>query len=615
MKYQVLTFTVAIAASTGLSTNDRRILAVKNSFDFADCIEDGMIKTEKLVEGAQAIIRKLEHFKVIEEESETPGENVTYDKFLQADAYKIAKSSSKFPDQDLQGEVAFAFSGGGNRALTVATGQLRALESKNFLDKVDIMSGVSGGAWATGLYQYAPGADLGTHVNLSELTLEKLKSDKVPGMAKPATTNWLTTFFGILVDLFARGKKIKLSAFWDELIGRIYLKPFGLDSNTKFFTLNSTTRKTIVEKNAQAGLTNDDFILPVTVKRPYWIASASMMSPIADRRDDEILSLQFTSLFAGIPCGINEGKMNYTNRFVEFIKDQKYTGGGYVENFALGAHNPLEVSTQISGGKLSLGFDPNAPRLTLKRVLSMSSMAFGYTLASSIVSALVPRQNYWPLLPKGAKKTQTVDPYHVADGGAIEFLGLLPMLQRGMTKVAVFVQENVPLPSRKVFDACNATDFSPAWNSTTLNPLFGQKITSAVGSWVHNRVFKTSEYFDLVCEFQKKHESGKAAIVTSTHQLLANDWWGIEGGKNVTIVWFYLNRAEDFIKELPKETQDELRRTDSKAAFANFPHFKTELQNGLTKPVSFTQAQVNLLQHYGSWQIHQGADQLTKLLG
>ena len=42
-----------------------------------------------------------------------------------------------------------AFSGGGNRAMVAAHGQLRALVETGLIDHVDYVSAVSGGSWAS----------------------------------------------------------------------------------------------------------------------------------------------------------------------------------------------------------------------------------------------------------------------------------------------------------------------------------------------------------------------------------------------------------------------------------------------------------------------------------
>ena len=52
--------------------------------------------------------------------------------------------------------LAFCFSGGGSRALTCAWGQMLGLKTLNLMNKARYISSVSGGTWATSIYNYLP---------------------------------------------------------------------------------------------------------------------------------------------------------------------------------------------------------------------------------------------------------------------------------------------------------------------------------------------------------------------------------------------------------------------------------------------------------------------------
>ena len=58
-----------------------------------------------------------------------------------------------------------------------------------------------------------------------------------------------------------------------------------------------------------------------------------------------------------------------------------------------------------------------------------------------------------------------------------------------------------------------------------------------------------------MCELQTDKEEGRAAVVYGKYELLENKWWGIEGGGEVEVMWVYLEYAEEFVEQLPADTQ------------------------------------------------------------
>ena len=59
-------------------------------------------------------------------------------------------------EPDLTNTTGIAVSGGGSRSLTCAIGQYRALRYLGLLDKVGVISSVSGGTWASASFVYLP---------------------------------------------------------------------------------------------------------------------------------------------------------------------------------------------------------------------------------------------------------------------------------------------------------------------------------------------------------------------------------------------------------------------------------------------------------------------------
>ena len=190
----------------------------------------------------------------------------------------------------------------------------------------------------------------------------------------------------------------------------------------------------------------------------------------------------------------------------------------------------------------------------------------------------------------------------------MENIGLLPLIQRGFSKVAAFINTDDPLPSRAEFDACVETNppTQEQYFSEELPPLFGVTVVEiGDGYFQHNQVFETSELLTVMCGLQKAIESGGPPVFKSEHVTVENDWWGIPAGHQISIVWYYLQLVDDFVEGLPQETQDEIAKgTDG--LFPYFPEYKTVNENSPSF-IRYSNQQVNLLAAFTEWCVTQTA--------
>ncbi|MEM1323055.1 MAG: hypothetical protein AAGG75_22510, partial [Bacteroidota bacterium] len=88
------------------------------------------------------------------------------------------------------------FSGGGTRSLSATMGQLRGLQSLQLIDKVDYISCVSGGSWASALFTYYKSNPQGTQGPISDadfLGPVVAPHDIMVNPPHDPTKNWLGT--------------------------------------------------------------------------------------------------------------------------------------------------------------------------------------------------------------------------------------------------------------------------------------------------------------------------------------------------------------------------------------------------------------------------------------
>src|SRR3954451_1523546 len=127
-------------------------------------------------------------------------------------------------EPDLTNATGIAMSGGGSRALTCAMGPYRALKFLGVLDKVAVISSVSGGTWASASFVYLPSSFdddvfLGpATADPGSLTISGLKTlDAACLGTAPTSMGWDS----IIETLFHLKSKYKYSNddLWQGLIG------------------------------------------------------------------------------------------------------------------------------------------------------------------------------------------------------------------------------------------------------------------------------------------------------------------------------------------------------------------------------------------------------------
>mmetsp|Transcript_59766 Transcript_59766/g.131060 ORF Transcript_59766/g.131060 Transcript_59766/m.131060 type:complete len:168 (+) Transcript_59766:102-605(+) len=149
--------------------------------------------------------------------------------------------------------------------------------------------------------------------------------------------------------------------------------------------------------------------------------------------------------------------------------------------------------------------------------------------------------------------------------------------------------------------------------SMAFQVLFGYNTTSEGYYYANDQVFDQSLCFETCKELHDLQLAGKPAVLKKKFTVLQNNWWGIVGGWEVEWVVLYLAKSTNFESQLPEETQSKINEGDS-GPFANFPIYKTEMQNGAGDAIGLTTEQVNLLAAQGEWSVLENAPLFTELL-
>jgi len=271
----------------------------------------------------------------------------------------------------------------------------------------------------------------------------------------------------------------------------------------------------------------------------------------------------------------------------------------------------------------------------LKKAVGISSVSPAAKWAKEgKMHFLLPEAHVWSVLPKkSAKKVQQARMYSLGDGGNYENGGLLALLQRGVSKVSMWVSTFIPLaPSSKRYgqvDFCALAHLKMSERSwedllgdaqdflvdPTLADKFGFPYTDPGNYYTHNQVFAKMDLPPILCEMQKLKKAGKPVVHRSRHKVLPNRWWGITGGHTVHLVVVYLEQCKEFEGRLPEETRSSLGPKDTadrtwktSGELARFPYYKTQGQTRDPLEITkLTNREVNLLAAQSEYTVLQNA--------
>ena len=489
------------------------------------------------------------------------------------------------------------FSGGSTRSYAATVGQLRGLTAAGLIDRVGYLSAVSGGAWAAAPYTYYPptvGVDLDLDMLGAPTEPEALSLDTLSEM-DPATLGFAAT--RDFSDALARAHadpSVDPDGAWIRAVGRTFLSPFGLydPDQPVGFTLDDSNLRELRSRHPSL-----QHLRLQTVRgsayRPYLLIHSALNWP----GDESDLTRVNLVGFEYAPLGIGSGAR------VTLRSDRHpahTVGGGFIEPFAFGSHAP--DARPGNDGLVALTL-PSHP-FTLADAIGTSS---AFSTPDRDLQRY-PHATYWPVgHPKQAASAEVF-----TDGGDIENYGLISLLRRGVKAVVVFMNTMWPLsldldPSDWP-DDLNAARPSHRAIDPFVAPLFGAPSTR----FPHNRVFPESDYASVVSGLQAAKRRGDTVTTTTRHVVQANEWWGIDGGAEVTVCWCYNDYVERWVRRLPDPVQRLVREgqsPDPRGPFAHFPHYLTRAQNPGTL-IRLTPAQVNLLAHLSCWNVLENRDAL-----
>jgi hypothetical protein len=480
-------------------------------------------------------------------------------------------------------QTAVCVSGGGTRSMAATVGQLRGLVELGLLDGVGYLSCVSGSAWAVVPYLYAPdGAErLGAITRPEALTLSGLDRVEPRSLLESATHRFRDTFHALDVD-----GSVLPDQVWTRAVGATFLAPVGLYDHTAPFEFGPASGSVALATGPRSS--PSPRCHRPRVARPFPVVHATLNWPESRSGAQQKLPFEYTPLYVGSP-----------QRRV--LDDQqagpRTVGGTFVEPVAFGSAVP-EAGVDADGRVV---VQPPRRPFTLGDMIGASS---AFSTPDRDVSAY-PHARYWSLPAPDRGPCMVNDLF--TDGGDVDNLALLGMLRRRVPSIVVFLNSVWPLAlDHDVRHWPDSGQIDPA-----VPPLFGQPSQR----WPHNQVFSPAAYPEVVSALQAAKRVGRPLVASTRLMVEPNEWWGIDGGWEVSVCWVYNDRVPVWEAGLPDTVRRMLDSATENpdASLARFPHYLTVGQNAgaLTR---LTPLQANLLAELAGWGVLESEDTLRGAL-
>jgi hypothetical protein len=211
----------------------------------------------------------------------------------------------------------------------------------------------------------------------------------------------------------------------------------------------------------------------------------------------------------------------------------------------------------------------------------------------------VPAYQYWS--PANPPTTETIAESEFADGGSLENTGVASMLSYAdIDNVIAFLNVETALSQDDqgniVVDDCLPPLFGyqPYLEGSGYVPYAGAT-SPAQPVFQYSQVFASSDFSALLNGLWNASNNATAACIFSqTLTTLENSWFNVAGGATVTLVWVYLNYANNWYDAISDGyVQDVVDYEYEINDFPNYDTLKTDL----------TASQINLLSNFSSWMV------------
>ena len=525
----------------------------------------------------------------------------------------------------------------------------------SLLSQVRALSTVSGGGWVGIPFIYltadtSDSAYLGSYVDPGSLTIDSLNSIQPSCIGAQINSGFCIVDLAVEALYLHTVEGVPADMLWQTLIGMHMLQPYGLFDIAAHYTPASlfsydsaALSQFVTGPNPSLNAEPANLVAEVSgQQRPYLVSNSGMWVTTSSGQN-LLVPVQATPFMTGVMSQPPDA----------FDANQRQVGGGGVTSFGF---NSVPVSTQdgtvtvhqsrqwsltdiigTSSAAFSAalkdqlaswskspallaaavrlyrakgitrltraGSDPAKVEAFLQSLIDSADSGDLATMATqvSILDSIIPAYRYWSVA--NVPCTEPVQVTQFADGGSLENAGVASMLAYSdIDNLIAFVNSEAHLSKDDNHVVVVDDSIPPLFGYQPYNGSAGYVLyadsTDPVGPlYRNNQVFPSDAFQDLLNGLWQASGAGThrtAAIFAQPLTTVENQWFGVQAGKAVTVLWVHLNIASNWYNSFT----DPLVRLamDGEVLLNGFPHYDT-LETELSP------LQVNLLSNLTAWTV------------
>jgi hypothetical protein len=300
---------------------------------------------------------------------------------------------------------------------------------------------------------------------------------------------------------------------------------------------------------------------------------------------------------------------HHIDRFSNWIRgdstktSEDLTVGGQTESFAFGQ----KATGTYRTGSAQFEMSPYSGGFRIKEMVGSSTQMVADVVGEAswlTLDSWNMQKNYVSPAAR-SKQTSMV----LGDGGIVDNVGVIPMVQRELDKIIVFLNPSEALAPASAFPP--SQHYSPTNRQVTgiFGTFFGVRTKEYYAPGVaiadmgtehrRNAVFQKSDWTRVITALQKSMDKGYGAVATVTCTTIENKWFGIKGGRKIEITWSYLARSPVWEGKMRSDVRKVLDDVKDFPQIGMMEHPKSTL---------------NFITNYAAWLVEAHSDVFKKAL-